>query len=343
MSYSSARYYGSTGSTGRPSIATTADSSSRTRNKKKEHEGVDGDSVYVEECRRLQQLIQTIQTQTSTINKIGEAGYPEGWRNGNHQKDIHEQMEVAKTAAREAQTLLRRFGDITGGSAAEKSQRRLMHQKLYHNYQTALKSLESAAQRTVQIGSAGQQQFGNISSTHRHFLHFSQEDGVSTITSAYSSTAQSIWSTDSAFDSIAAGQVSAPSSALYRPSPPPQQVDGQAVRYLMPIMINSQELEVEMMRERQEQIQQIETDIEGIHDLYRELSCHVGTQGADIDNIESQMRQAAEHTESATQQVQRARDSQRTRTRRLSILICASLLGAMVVVLLLLKVLKVFV
>eukprot|EP00922_Rhytidocystis_sp_ex-Travisia-forbesii_P072908 GHVS01108691.1.p1 GENE.GHVS01108691.1~~GHVS01108691.1.p1 ORF type:complete len:333 (-),score=56.08 GHVS01108691.1:235-1233(-) len=332
MSYSSARYYGSTGSTGRPSIATTADSSSRTRNKKKEHEGVDGDSVYVEECRRLQQLIQTIQTQTSTINKIGEAGYPEGWRNGNHQKDIHEQMEVAKTAAREAQTLLRRFGDITGGSAAEKSQRRLMHQKLYHNYQTALKSLESAAQRTVQIGSAG-----------RAEAAIRQEDGVSTITSAYSSTAQSIWSTDSAFDSIAAGQVSAPSSALYRPSPPPQQVDGQAVRYLMPIMINSQELEVEMMRERQEQIQQIETDIEGIHDLYRELSCHVGTQGADIDNIESQMRQAAEHTESATQQVQRARDSQRTRTRRLSILICASLLGAMVVVLLLLKVLKVFV
>eukprot|EP00922_Rhytidocystis_sp_ex-Travisia-forbesii_P072907 GHVS01108690.1.p1 GENE.GHVS01108690.1~~GHVS01108690.1.p1 ORF type:complete len:177 (-),score=22.78 GHVS01108690.1:345-875(-) len=164
-----------------------------------------------------------------------------------------------------------------------------------------------------------------------------QEDSVSTITSAYSSTAHSVWSTDSVFDAAVAPVDGFDASTFHR-APPPQQLDGQTERYLMPIMINSQELEVEMMRERQQQIQQIQNDVEGIHDLYQELSIQVGSQGPDIDNIESQMRQAAAHTEGATAEVQRARAYQRTRSRRIWILIIASLIGLLVVGILLFKV-----
>eukprot|EP00922_Rhytidocystis_sp_ex-Travisia-forbesii_P038384 GHVS01057173.1.p1 GENE.GHVS01057173.1~~GHVS01057173.1.p1 ORF type:complete len:339 (-),score=56.16 GHVS01057173.1:881-1897(-) len=338
MSYSCSRYVRAP-----ESVATSASSTSGSR-KFRRSDGVDGDSRYVEDCRRIQELIQSIQTHTSTITKIWQSGHPQGWSSGNHQRDIHEQMQSAKQAARESQSLLRRFGDITGGSAADKSQRRFMHQKLYNNYETALKALETAAQKTVDMGQAG------ISDVpHPHILSGGKgglaDDSLSTTTSAYSSTAQSMWSSDSIFDSYSAvaGTRRAPhanlsaspavfdnyshydnssssSTNLPLSAVPPlssPQLNGQTQKYLMPIMINSSELEVEMLRERQEGIRQIQSDIEGIHDLYQELSLQVGTQGTDLDSIENQMREAAGHSEGATTEVQLARNHQQNRTRRL--------------------------
>eukprot|EP00922_Rhytidocystis_sp_ex-Travisia-forbesii_P038388 GHVS01057178.1.p1 GENE.GHVS01057178.1~~GHVS01057178.1.p1 ORF type:complete len:358 (-),score=49.85 GHVS01057178.1:675-1748(-) len=351
MSYSCSRYVRAP-----ESVATTATSGSR---KFRRSDGVDGDSQYVDDCRRIQELIQSIQTHTSTITKIWQSGHPQGWSSGNHQRDIHEQMKSAKQAARESQSLLRRFGDITGGSAADKSQRRFMHQKLYNNYETALKALETAAQKTVEMGQAGVSEVA-----HQHILSGEKgglaDDSLSTTTSAYSSTAHSLWSSDSIFDSYSGTRRAAPPAMSASPAAvfdnyshyanssssstnlplsavPSGPLTGQTQKYLMPIMINSSELEVEMLRERQEGIRQIQSDIEGIHDLYQELSLQVGTQGTDLDSIENQMRQAAGHSEGATTEVQLARNNQQNRTRRLFLLIGASLLALIVVLVLLFK------
>mmetsp|Transcript_30391 Transcript_30391/g.88320 ORF Transcript_30391/g.88320 Transcript_30391/m.88320 type:complete len:298 (+) Transcript_30391:601-1494(+) len=112
------------------------------------------------------------------------------------------------------------------------------------------------------------------------------------------------------------------------------EVDDKLVRHpfaqhrLQPLAEDS--LQEDVIRARQEGLQQIQSDIQGIHQLYQELNWHVGQQQNYIDSIESTMRHASDRTAQALEQVRVARLHQRRRNTRT----CVCLLGVALIIIL---------
>uniref|UniRef100_A0A0G4GNL1 t-SNARE coiled-coil homology domain-containing protein n=1 Tax=Chromera velia CCMP2878 TaxID=1169474 RepID=A0A0G4GNL1_9ALVE len=81
-------------------------------------------------------------------------------------------------------------------------------------------------------------------------------------------------------------------------------------------VLDDNQVEERILRERQRGMQQLQRDIHDIHGLYTDLNLHVTEQGTMIDNIESQMNNAAVRTAQATEEIQEARRRQRRYQKR---------------------------
>jgi len=91
------------------------------------------------------------------------------------------------------------------------------------------------------------------------------------------------------------------------------------------------ELSLDMIREREEGIRQLESDIMDVNEIFKDLAIMVHEQGEVIDSIEANVDNAATHVETANVQLEKARHYQKASRRKLCIILIISLLGLLAV------------
>jgi len=300
----------------------------------------DGDSFYISDCRKIQENVRIIQNSALVTYKL--CGVSDGIP-AKLETDIFSMISAAKNAAVETQALLRHLREYVQVSRPDRAQRQLMYAKLSNNFQEALKSLEVTATsqvlrdhlRSVEGNAEGP--VGSLATTRRPISGRSGSAGYSSYTSSnyeYASGGSLEYKAPhdenpcSTREPIAEYSISREDARendfvgntydnrrIYQNLPPQEGIAGFAVW--------SADLEQEILRERDAGIVQIKKEIEGIQRLYKEMSFYVQNQGNDLDSIESQMRDAAEHSALARGEVTRARSYHNTRTRTMVIFLFA--------------------
>ncbi|XP_077442810.1 syntaxin-7 [Stigmatopora argus] len=91
--------------------------------------------------------------------------------------------------------------------------------------------------------------------------------------------------------------------------------------------------DLRLIQERELAIQQLESDITDVNDIFKDLGMMVHEQGEMIDSIEANVESAEVNVQSATQQLARAADYQRSSRKKICILIIVLVLVAVVVAL----------
>eukprot|EP00397_Hematodinium_sp_SG-2012_P017466 GEMP01017862.1.p1 GENE.GEMP01017862.1~~GEMP01017862.1.p1 ORF type:complete len:296 (+),score=71.38 GEMP01017862.1:145-1032(+) len=91
----------------------------------------------------------------------------------------------------------------------------------------------------------------------------------------------------------------------------------------------------ELLAERETDIRGIQSDIEGIKKLYKDLAVHVTTQGDDLDNIEANMEQTVGRTEQARDEIVISQNSQRRRSKTYCCLLVACVITLTVLIIVL--------
>jgi len=88
----------------------------------------------------------------------------------------------------------------------------------------------------------------------------------------------------------------------------------------------------QLLADREEDIQGIQRDIEGIKTLYKELAYHVTSQGEDLDVIEENMQNTVDRTDQAAEQIQISDTYQQRRTKRFICILLSCVVVIMIVV-----------
>lgn len=74
------------------------------------------------------------------------------------------------------------------------------------------------------------------------------------------------------------------------------------------LQIQQDKLQEEIMREREEEIRNINKGMHTVNEIYKDLAHIVGSQQEQVDQIENQMEDARDNAESGLEQVQKAND-----------------------------------
>lgn len=88
------------------------------------------------------------------------------------------------------------------------------------------------------------------------------------------------------------------------------------------------ELDIEMIREREEALKQLESDIVDVNDIFKELAILVHEQGEVIDSIEANVDSTAVHVETANVQLEKAKSYQKAARKKMCCVLVVLLVGA---------------
>ncbi|XP_074472324.1 syntaxin-7 [Sebastes fasciatus] len=91
------------------------------------------------------------------------------------------------------------------------------------------------------------------------------------------------------------------------------------------------EEDLRLIQERETSIRQLESDITNINDIFKDLGMMVHEQGDMIDSIEANVEKADVHVQSATTQLARAADYQRSSRKKICVLVIVLVVVAVVV------------
>jgi len=96
-----------------------------------------------------------------------------------------------------------------------------------------------------------------------------------------------------------------------------------------------EEISVELIEERERAIRQLEADIVGVNEIFRDLATMVYEQGDMIDSIEANVDSAAVHVEDANVQLHKASDYQKAARKKMccilvTLVIVAGVLGLII-------------
>ncbi|XP_038582744.1 syntaxin-7 [Micropterus salmoides] len=91
------------------------------------------------------------------------------------------------------------------------------------------------------------------------------------------------------------------------------------------------EEDLRLIQERESSIRQLEADITDINDIFKDLGMMVHEQGDMIDSIEANVENADVHVQSATQQLSRAADYQRSSRKKMCILVIVLVVVAVII------------
>ncbi|XP_078683168.1 syntaxin-12-like isoform X3 [Branchiostoma floridae x Branchiostoma belcheri] len=117
-------------------------------------------------------------------------------------------------------------------------------------------------------------------------------------------------------------------------------IDGDQGGSSMTAQMMEEESNLEMIRERETAIRQLEADIMDVNSIFKDLATMVHEQGEMIDSIEANVESAAIHVESGNQQLRQASDYQKKSRRKMCILLIVLLIVGAVVALILYFTLK---
>ncbi|CAN8026411.1 hypothetical protein HPB47_019658 [Ixodes persulcatus] len=106
-----------------------------------------------------------------------------------------------------------------------------------------------------------------------------------------------------------------------QPEPPQQQQQSYAMM--------DEQVNLEMLREREQAISKLESDIQDVNSIFKDLATMVHDQGDMIDSIEANVESAAVHVDEGVQQVAKARQHQeKARKKMFCLLIIAAIVLA---------------
>lgn len=315
-----------------------------------------GDSAYIVAARRIQENVLQLAEISAELRlpHITSA-------------DIHGRLKEARSLAVETHGMLKRFSAVASADVygTEKGQRRMTHKKLKTQYQAALKAIDTAAQQGLGLP---QQQPNEPSVTP---AYDSDSICSSSGRSRASSSRQLPVSLRHASDQPtavdnrnctyrAAYPKRSSVNEIYReghPQPPPvgvEMVEGTSggstsAGVSSTCSLSRQELEcfspqqhhlmVPLTAQQQQQrydpayhsVLQIEKDVRGIRELYKEMAWQVSNSVDDLDAIESQMRSAVAFSAQGVDQLTSAHHTLRSRRRLLFFAISSACIIALVV------------
>ncbi|XP_078683194.1 syntaxin-12-like isoform X5 [Branchiostoma floridae x Branchiostoma belcheri] len=104
-------------------------------------------------------------------------------------------------------------------------------------------------------------------------------------------------------------------------------IDGDQGGSSMTAQMMEEESNLEMIRERETAIRQLEADIMDVNSIFKDLATMVHEQGEMIDSIEANVESAAIHVESGNQQLRQASDYQKKSRRKLCIILIVGLIA----------------
>eukprot|EP01067_Filipodium_phascolosomae_P007462 Filipodium_phascolosomae@DN5986_c0_g1_i1.p1 len=249
----------------------------------------DADSFYIQDARKIQDNIATIQQATLSISKLSSDTIDsEELDRRNVQKEMHEHIKRAHGVAVETQSLLRRFAIVIGVSPYEKAQRRLMHEKLSNSYRQALQGLEGIAQAHLSRESFTLKQA------------FTSECGPGVRPKEYEMS-NSEW-----IDRGSSGSLVSTTTASQ------QQVLVQETNQHYP----NEQYQVDYLAEQEAALWQLQQDVANIHEVYLQLATQISQQQLPLEAIAATMETSAHRGGDAVTELQVARTLQRSTNSR---------------------------
>ena len=93
------------------------------------------------------------------------------------------------------------------------------------------------------------------------------------------------------------------------------------------------DVDIEMIREREEALRNLETDIVNVNEIFKDLAIMVHEQGETIDSIEANVDGTQQHVEAANVQLQKAKSHQSSARKKKCCLILILLIAIIVIAL----------
>lgn len=260
--------------------------------------GRGGDQEYVQLSDRVTQSIQQIAENVTSISKTVSL-LGTPKDTIDVRERLHDQTEETKEMIKEVNKDIKLLGKMDGGSPTENRSRRLQQQKLSSN-------LREVLDRFTQIQRLAQQK---------------EREYVTNAKKAQTSKQEILSRTEE--DETEENK---------------NLIQDELKRQQLMALENEIEYNQAIITEREEGIKDIENSIREIRDIFMDLGTIVNEQQSLVDNIESNVEAVVENTSSATGEIKKASDYQKSaRTKMCCILMIFLIIIAIIIIIVVLK------
>ncbi|XP_066273392.1 syntaxin-12-like isoform X8 [Branchiostoma lanceolatum] len=275
------------------------------------HAGAAGRDSSSEFTRLTQSASSNVQKITSNVSQVQRMVNQLGTAQDTHElrDKLHQMQHYTNQLAKDTNKYLKDLSNLPNPSSqSEQRQRKMQRDRLTNDFSTALNNFQTVQRR------AAEKERESVSRARAN-------SGLPPVSNA--STSPNPFDDDVRTGD---GQLIA--------------LDGDQGGSSMTAQMMEEESNLEMIRERETNIRQLEADIMDVNSIFKDLATMVHEQGEMIDSIEANVENAAIHVESGNQQLRQASDYQKKSRRKLCILLIVLLIVGAVVALILYFTLK---
>ncbi|CAH1254075.1 STX12 [Branchiostoma lanceolatum] len=275
------------------------------------HAGAAGRDSSSEFTRLTQSASSNVQKITSNVSQVQRMVNQLGTAQDTHElrDKLHQMQHYTNQLAKDTNKYLKDLSNLPNPSSqSEQRQRKMQRERLTNDFSTALNNFQTVQRR------AAEKERESVSRARAN-------SGLPPVSNA--STSPNPFDDDVRTGD---GQLIA--------------LDGDQGGSSMTAQMMEEESNLEMIRERETNIRQLEADIMDVNSIFKDLATMVHEQGEMIDSIEANVENAAIHVESGNQQLRQASDYQKKSRRKLCILLIVLLIVGAVVALILYFTLK---
>ncbi|XP_066273388.1 syntaxin-12-like isoform X5 [Branchiostoma lanceolatum] len=261
--------------------------------------------------RLTQSASSNVQKITSNVSQVQRMVNQLGTAQDTHElrDKLHQMQHYTNQLAKDTNKYLKDLSNLPNPSSqSEQRQRKMQRDRLTNDFSTALNNFQTVQRR------AAEKERESVSRARAN-------SGLPPVSNA--STSPNPFDDDVRTGD---GQLIA--------------LDGDQGGSSMTAQMMEEESNLEMIRERETNIRQLEADIMDVNSIFKDLATMVHEQGEMIDSIEANVENAAIHVESGNQQLRQASDYQKKSRRKLCILLIVLLIVGAVVALILYFTLK---
>lgn len=271
----------------------------------------DCDAPYAQRIQEVKEAVKSIRSYAADVSKITQkVGTTQRGDLAELKVQVARWVHEAEAAGDSAQNWLKQSHLSGDGSLGVESQQRLQKQKLTENLSYAVTAFTDAVVKFNAATAA-------VESTSTDADRASE--APVTVSSGSRDCGCALLQSDSV-GSLCMSQT--PISETQSQGSTSASADG----ITLAVPISSLEINDMMIDERSRHISAISGQIRGLNAIFQEIMSQVHVQGGDIDNIESNMLQAANNTAQGTAQVQITSESAKRRTKCLGCLVLVVLL-----------------
>ncbi|XP_035698799.1 syntaxin-12-like isoform X2 [Branchiostoma floridae] len=249
------------------------------------------------EFTRLTQCVSSnVQKITSNVSQVQRMVNQLGTAQDTHElrDKLHQMQHYTNQLAKDTNKYLKDLSNLPSPSSqSEQKQRKMQRERLTNDFSTALNNFQTVQRR------AAEKERESVSRARAN-------SGLPPVSNA---------SPNPFDDDVRTG-------------------DGQLIAFdgnqggsSMTAQMMEEESNLEMIRERETNIRQLEADIMDVNSIFKDLATMVHEQGEMIDSIEANVESAAIHVESGNQQLRQASDYQKKSRRKLCIILIVGLIA----------------
>ncbi|XP_078598491.1 uncharacterized protein LOC144874326 isoform X3 [Branchiostoma floridae x Branchiostoma japonicum] len=247
------------------------------------HAGASGRDSSSEFTRLTQSVSSNVQKITSNVSQVQRMVNQLGTAQDTHElrDKLHQMQHYTNQLAKDTNKYLKDLSNLPSPSSqSEQKQRKMQRERLTNDFSTALNNFQTVQRR------AAEKERESVSRARAN-------SGLPPVSNA----------SPNPFDDdvrTSDGQLIA--------------FDGNQGGSSMTAQMMEEESNLEMIRERETNIRQLEADIMDVNSIFKDLATMVHEQGEMIDSIEANVESAAIHVESGNQQLRQASDYQKKNT-----------------------------